>query len=119
MEALVIIDVHTHTPRFRDTVPAEVAGQVKTKWSPGKTIQMAYTWDEDRPALEPAARASVFNTPAARRNFYPIVGLYFVPVPAVNDETAAFVHAYPEKYIGFVTVHPHDPQAIEEIERGT
>ncbi len=36
----MIIDVHTHTPRYRDAVPAEIAGQVNTKWSTGKAIAM-------------------------------------------------------------------------------
>ncbi len=115
----MIIDVHTHTPRYRDAIPTEAAGQVNTKWSTGKTIQMAYTWDDFRAALEPVDRAIVFNIAADPRNLYEIDEPYIVPVPAVNDETAAFVNAYPEKYLGFVTVHPHDPRAIEEIERGT
>lgn len=115
----MIVDVHTHTPRYRDRVPEAVAGRVNTKWSTGKTIQMAYTWDEFNAALAPVDRAIVFNIAADPRNPYAIDEPYLVPAPAVNDETAAFVNAYPEKFIGFVSVHPHDPRAIEEIERGT
>jgi predicted TIM-barrel fold metal-dependent hydrolase len=37
----------------------------------------------------------------------------------VNDDTAAFVRAYPEKLIGFLSVHPHDSGALDEIERAT
>ena len=42
-----------------------------------------------------------------------------VPVRSVNDDTAAFVQAFPDKLIGFLSVHPHDPQALDEIERAT
>lgn len=115
----MIIDVHTHTSRYREAIPAEAAGQVNTKWSTGKAIQMAYTWDDFRAAMEPVDRAIVFNIAADPRGLYDVDEPYIVPAPAVNDETAAFVNAYPEKYLGFVTVHPHDPRAIEEIERGT
>lgn len=44
---------------------------------------------------------------------------YVVPTPQVNDETAVFVHRHPEKYIGFLSVHPDDPDMVAEIERGT
>lgn len=115
----MIVDIHTHTPRFRDAVPPEARGAANTAWSPGKAIPMAYTWAEFQEALAPVDRAIVFNIAADPRNLYPINEPYIVPTPAVNDETAAFVNAYPEKYLGFVTVHPHDPAMLEEIERGT
>ena len=41
------------------------------------------------------------------------------PARQINDETAAFVRAYPEKFIGFLTLHPHDTDVLEEIERAT
>ena len=28
----------------------------------------------------------------------------------VNDKTAAFANAYPERLIGFMSLHPHDPR---------
>ena len=115
----MIVDVHTHTPRYRDRVPEAAAGQVNTKWSTGKAIAMAYTWDEFQAAMAPVDRAIVFNIAADPADRFGIDEPYIVPAPQVNDETAAFVNAYPEKYLGFVTAHPHDPGAIAEIERGT
>ena len=35
----------------------------------------------------------------------------------VNDKTAAFVQAYPERLIGFMSLHPHDAHALDELER--
>ena len=37
----------------------------------------------------------------------------------MNDQTAAVVRAYPEKLIGFMSVHPRDPGMLEEMERCT
>src|SRR5919202_959764 len=35
----------------------------------------------------------------------------------VNDETAAFVRKHPGRLIGFLTIHPRQPDVLEEIER--
>lgn len=115
----MIVDVHTHTPRFREAVPPALRGAANAAWNPGKAVPMAYTWAEFEAALAPVDRAIVFNIAADPRALHPIDEPYIVPTPAVNDETAAFVNARPEKYLGFVTVHPHDPAMLEEIERGT
>ena len=36
----------------------------------------------------------------------------------MNDATAEFVRAYPDKLIGYLSVHPDDPGCLDEIERG-
>ena len=35
----------------------------------------------------------------------------------VNDKTSAFSNAYPERLIGFMSLHPHDPHALDDLER--
>jgi predicted TIM-barrel fold metal-dependent hydrolase len=115
----VIVDVHTHTPRFRERVPAELRGQVEAKWSPGGARPTVYTWDEYLAALAPVDRAICFNIAADPRDPGKVVEPYVVPAPTVNDETAAFVNAHPEKFIGFASVHPHDPGALDELDRAT
>jgi uncharacterized protein len=69
-------------------------------------------------ALEAVDRAIVFNIAADPRRPGEEWDLMYA-TPAVNDDTAAFVRAYPDKLIGFLTVHPHDPRALDEIERAT
>ena len=59
--------------------------------------------------MEPVDRAIVFNIASDPRESVPEDGQLIYPTPQVNDDTAAIVHAYPEKLIGFMTVHPHDP----------
>ena len=35
----------------------------------------------------------------------------------INDATATFVKADPDKRIGFMALHPHDPHCLDELER--
>lgn len=116
----MIIDVHTHAPRFRDHVPPDlVAAATNTTWSPRGARPMVYTWAEYEAAMAPVDRAICFNIAQAPSPARQVDEPYIGPAAQVNDETAAFVRAHPEKYIGFLTVHPDDPGAPAEIERGT
>ena len=117
----MIVDVHTHTPRHRVAPPpsTEERSGVNAMWRPDQPRSTALTWDDHLMALQPVDRAIVFNIAAdPRRPFQDDGGLIY-PTPQVNDDTAAFVRAAPDKLIGFLTVHPHHPAALEEIERGT
>ena len=115
----MIVDVHTHAPRFRATVPDHLGRLVETKWSPGQARPVVSTWDQYLAALEPVTRAICFNIAADPRNPGGVDEPYVVPAPDVNDETAAFVAAHAAKFIGFLSVHPADPRAVEEMERAT
>lgn len=117
-EFLVIVDVHTHTPRHR-TVPPVTDQTLDALWRPDQKATTAHTWDDSIAAMAPVDRAIVFNIAADPRGDLPDDGQLIYSVPRVNDDTAAFVQAHPEKFIGFLTVHPHDPGALAEIERAT
>lgn len=114
----MIVDVHSHTPRHRSPIsPAEV--RLNTVWRPDQARPTQHTWDEYVTAMAPVDKAIVFNIAADPRK--PLADLRSTqyPVPDVNDDTAAFARAHPDKVIGFLSVHPHDPGALEEIERAT
>lgn len=100
----MIIDVHTHTPPYRDKVPEEEMA-VSAMWRPDKIISSTYNWDDYLKAMKPVDRVIVFN-------------IAFKPTDRPNKQTAEFVKAHPEKFIGFLSVHPNDPGALNEIERG-
>ena len=104
----MIVDTHTHTPRYKDPVP-ESERSVNTVWRPDRGVSWPYTWGEYIEAMEPVDRAIVFNLArqATDEDRY-----------AVNDATAEFVRAYPDKLIGYLSVHPDDPGCLDEIERG-
>lgn len=113
----MIVDVHTHAPRHK-TAPTEAMSELSGLWRPDQTTSTAHTWDEYIKGIEPVDRAIVFNIASDPRVETPEDGQLIYPTPGVNDDTAAIVRAYPEKLIGFLTVHPHDPGAMDELERG-
>ena len=115
----MIVDVHTHTPRHR--MPPPVAGEraVDGLWRPDGVRSTAHTWDAHLAALAPVGRAICFNIAADPRVPFVDDGGLIYPAPRVNDDTAAFVGAHPDKLIGFLSVHPHDPAALDEIDRAT
>lgn len=116
----MIVDVHSHTPRYRtrDEVPDL---PVNAKWRPDKPMPTGYTWDEYLAVMAPVDRAICFNIAADPRPEMPegLSPRTRATARQINDETAAFVHAYPEKFIGFMALHPHEPDALGEIERAT
>lgn len=114
----MIIDIHTHTPRHR-TAPEVTERSLDAKWRPDQKASTAHTWDDHLRAMEPVDRAIVFNIASDPRGDTPDDGQLIYQTPDVNNDTAAFVRAHSEKFIGFLSVHPHQPDAMDEIERGT
>jgi predicted TIM-barrel fold metal-dependent hydrolase len=114
----MIVDVHSHTPRHR-VAPEQTSAALDSKWRPDQSASTVHTWDDHVRAMEVVDRAIVFNIASDPRGDVPDDGQLIYETPRVNDDTAAFVQAHSEKFIGFLTVHPFQPDALEEIERGT
>ena len=112
----MIVDVHTHAPRHR-TPPPQTESKLSGLWRPDQTTSTAHTWDDYIAGVAPVDRAIVFNIAADPREPVPEDGQLIYRTPEVNNDTAAIVRAYPEKLIGFLTVHPHDPNALDELDR--
>ncbi|MGD9713353.1 MAG: amidohydrolase family protein, partial [Thermomicrobiales bacterium] len=114
----MIIDVHIHTPRYRQPVPT--ADDVPNdNWRPDQVRSAKPSWQDAIAALEPVDRAIVFNIAADPRQEIVDDGGLMYESRQVNDDTAAFVSVHLDKLIGFLSVHPHDPGALDEIERAT
>src|SRR3954451_7531412 len=79
----------------------------------------ADTWDDYLAAMKDLDRAVCFNIASDPRIGEPDDGSLFYPAEHANNDTAAFVRAYPDKMLGFLTVHPFHPKAMEEVERAT
>lgn len=114
----MIIDVHSHTPQFRDNVP-EGMRQSNPAWRPDRAVDSVYTWSEFIQAAEPADRTIVFPI-----KWHPSEKVGSVNGPDkpgdwqdVNIATAEFVRAFPEKLLGFMSLHPNDLYALEELDR--
>ncbi len=109
----MIVDVHTHVPSHTETVPAEEE-RLDTIMRPGKAIRMTTTHDDFLEAMKPVDRVISFGIamPADRPA---VIGKR--DMKAVNDAAAALVARAPEKIIGFMSVHPDEPDVLDEMER--
>ncbi len=114
----MIVDVHSHTPRYRDAADAG-ADTGNAMWRPDQVQPSKPDWNLYLEALAPVDKAIVFNIAADPRTDMVDDGGLQYATPMVNDDTAAIVQANPDKLLGFLTVHPHDPGVLEEIERAT
>jgi predicted TIM-barrel fold metal-dependent hydrolase len=111
----VIVDVHTHTPSHRDHVPPDEA-VTNTAWRPDRAVAASTTWaDYARMAAEAGVDVAITCLIAAGPD---ATGLRIDP-GRVNDITAEFVADAPSRRIGFASVHPDAPGALEELERST
>jgi uncharacterized protein len=113
----MLVDVHTHTPTHRDAVP-EAERQTNALWRPDRVVEAAVSWADFMAAMQPVDRACVFGLrfkggqmPDGREG----AGVQWRG--DVNQDTAEFVRAYPEKLIGFLSVHPEEGDPVAEIER--
>ena len=92
---------------------------------PDRPDPAGVTWDDYLAAMAVVDRAVVFNI-ASPPSGDPdplsahLTGSVFeAPAREVNDNTAALVRAYPDKLIGFLSVHPRDPAMDDELDRAT
>ncbi|MBX3070850.1 MAG: amidohydrolase [Thermomicrobiales bacterium] len=114
----MIVDVHTHAPRLKEPVAAE-DDVVNALWRPDKAKSIRPSWPDYFDAMTAVDKAIVFNIAWDPREEFVDIGGGQFPAPGVNDVTAELVRAMPEKLYGFLSVHPHASDVMEEIERAT
>jgi predicted TIM-barrel fold metal-dependent hydrolase len=117
----MIIDVHTHPPEYKDAVPEDKIIWNR-KWRPDRAVQANTSWQDYFDAQGPADKSIVFA----------IAWTPGLAVPGIsgessgdtswyegniNDAVATLVASKPDKLIGFMALHPHDPSCIDELER--
>jgi uncharacterized protein len=117
----MIIDAHTHTPKYRGPVPEDEV-EMNDKWRPDRIVKATTNWDDYLEAQKPADRSIVFNIArqpgdtlahsaqqtGADADWYS---------GNLNDATATFVRAYPDRLLGFMSLHPYDAVSLDELER--
>ena len=113
----MIVDVHTHLPSQVDPVPDDEARHSEVI-RPDRPVRYNHGFDDYIRAMEPVDKAIAF-------------GLALRPGPAaddvarlgpgfgenLNDVAAALAARYPEKVIGFMSVHPDAEDVMDEMER--
>jgi predicted TIM-barrel fold metal-dependent hydrolase len=109
----MIIDVHTHTPTHRDVVPDDER-IVNHAWRPDRPVVPTTTWADYDAAAAVVDLSIVFNI--AVDDPFAATGLPTNPA-RINESTAEFAAAAPERRIGFMSVNPDRPGALEEVER--
>ncbi|WP_405057540.1 amidohydrolase family protein [Kribbella sp. NBC_01505] len=109
----MIVDVHAHTPTHRDVVPDDER-QVFTSWRNDRPVVTTNTWAEYDDAMAAADVSIVFNI--AVDDPLAATGLPYLP-ERCNDNTIEFVQANPAKRIGFMSVNPTAPGALDEADR--
>lgn len=115
----MIIDVHTHTPLYRNAVPKDKI-VMNDVWRPDRAVQATVSWQDYMDNMQEVDRAIVFGiawNPDGSGSGLTSDYRSEAAGGNLNDDTAAFVRAYPDKLIGFMGIHPYDPKMLDEIER--
>ena len=100
----MIVDVHTHVGEYPEHIGERFAAEAREAWP---DVRLGGTLDDhhaDALADVDYAVVLAFNAPAAG---------FVVP----NDYVASYVARDPSRLIGFGSVDPSDPAAIDELER--
>ncbi len=100
----MIVDIHTHVGTVPEHIHDRFVAQAREAWA---EVQLGGTLDEHYAgALDGVDRAVVlaFEAPAAG---------FVVP----NDYVAEYVARDPERLVGFGSVDPSSPTAVDELER--
>ena len=121
----MIVDVHTHTPQFKDPVPDDQV-IMYSAWRPDRAVKATVSWQDYFEAQAPAEKSIVFNIawdPGQPHDRLAGSGVGDTSWYAhcgkgnLNDATAVFVAAHPDRLIGFMSIHPYDAGCMDEFER--
>lgn len=109
----MIVDVHTHTPTHRSTVPPEQRRSY-AGWRTDRSVTTTNSWEDFDEATSAADAAIVFNIAVDDPEAANVL-----PYRAedTNTSTAAFVAADPARRIGFMSANPKWTNHFEEAER--
>ena len=93
---------------------------INPAWRPDRAVSSVYNWEEYLQAQTPADITIVFGIAWHPRDH--TGGVNGIDESSdmpgnVNDKTAAFAQAHRDRLIGFMSLHPHDPRALDELER--
>jgi len=109
----MIVDVHTHVPTHVSEVPAGEEIE-NTKMRADRPIRITTTHSDFFKAMAPVDRVISFGI-AMPPDRPAVIGER--DAKKANDATARLVAQAPEKVIGFMTVWPGAPDALDEMER--
>jgi len=114
----MIVDVHTHLPSHRDTVPPDEM-QVETTMRSGETVQLTNSIDDYLRDMGPVDKAFIFGI--APRPWRPNERVLrtegWEDGQNHNDVAAETAKHAPDKIVPFMSLHPLDPDWKDEYDR--
>ena len=111
----MIIDVHTHIPTHSDAVPANEE-KLNEVMRPDISVRLNNSFDDYIRDMGPVDKAIVFGVAINPCGSEDDMGVMKAQ-QEVNDTASALARTYPDKVIGFMSVHPDASDVMEELER--
>ena len=101
----MIVDVHTHLSTLEQWGPifCEACGRANAAME----LDLHVTPQRHFKAMQHVDRAVVFG-----------INSLALQMSTPDDAIAAYVREHPEKIIGFMSIDPHQPDAVDQMERG-
>ena len=113
----MIIDIHTHIPTHTDRVP-DAEANFNEVMRPDVTVRLTNSFDDYIRDMGPVDRAIAFGVAINPHGSEDDMGV-MRSQSEINDTASALAGAYPDKVIGFMSVHPNAPDVMDELERCT
>ncbi len=113
----MIVDVHTHLPSHFEAVPDDEA-LYNDVIRPDRPVRMHHGFEDYIRVMAPVDKAIAFGLaprPGPEADELARLGPGFGG--GLNDVAAALAARYPDKVIGFMSVHPDDENVMDEMER--
>ena len=111
----MIIDIHTHIPTHTDAVP-DAEAHFNEVMRPDVTVQLTNSFDDYIRDMGPVDRAIAFGVAINPHGSEDDMGV-MRSQSEINDTASALARTYPDKVIGFMSVHPDAPDVMDELER--
>ncbi len=114
----MIVDVHTHLPSHKETVPLNEM-VVETTMRSGETVQLTNSIDDYLNDMGPVDKAFIFGiAPRPWRPDDQVLSIGGWPEELNHNDIAAETSKHaPEKVIPFMSLHPLDPNWEDEYDR--
>ena len=113
----MIVDVHTHLPSQVDPIDDDEA-LYNDVIRPDRPVRMQHGFEDYIRVMEPVDKAIAFGLmprPGPEEERLAKLGPAYGK--GMNDVAAALAARYPEKVIGFMSVHPEAGNVMDEMER--
>ena len=115
METSLIIDVHTHIPTHVDAVPSSEE-KYNDVMRPDVSVRLNNSFEDYIEDMKPVDRAIAFGVAINPSGSEDDMGVMREQAE-INDTAAALARSYPDKVIGFMSVHPASSDVMQELER--